>query len=176
MNTLVLLLAAGGIDCHPSSFRPIAWQCWQPCPIVIYYYRPAPPPPPPLAEKTLYERLGGEAAVKAVVDDFVARAAADTRVNFTRKGTGQEWEPTPPNVARLKRSLVQMVGAVTGGPQKYEGRSMKDVHKGMKITGAEFDALAADLKATLDKFEVPPREQQELLKIVASTRGDIVEK
>jgi hemoglobin len=130
----------------------------------------------PAAGKSLYERLGGEAAIKAVVDDFVARAAANPRVNFTRKGTGMEWEPTPENVERLKRSLEDLIGQVTGGPQKYRGRSMKAAHRGMMITDAEFDALAADLKATLDKFNVPKQEQDELFQIVGSTRGDIVEK
>ena len=61
-----------------------------------------------------------------------------------------------------------------GGPQKYTGRSMKNVHAGMGITNAEFDALAGDLKASLDKFKVPTQEQQELLAIVGSTRADIV--
>jgi hemoglobin len=46
----------------------------------------------------------------------------------------------------------------------------------MRITDEEFDALAGDLKATLDKFKVPAREQQELLAIIAATRPDIVEK
>jgi hemoglobin len=127
-------------------------------------------------DKTLYERLGGEAAIKAVIDDFVARAAANPKVNFTRKGTTAEWKPTPAGIDHLKKMLVDLVGSVTGGPQKYTGRNMKDVHKGMKITQAEFDALASDLKATLDKFKVPAKEQDELLKIVASTAPDIVEK
>ena len=45
----------------------------------------------------------------------------------------------------------------------------------MKITNAEFDALAGDLIATLKKFNVPQAEIDELIKIVASTRSDIVE-
>src|SRR5262249_37670795 len=122
----------------------------------------------PAAKKSLYDRLGGEAAVTAVVDDFVGRAAGNPKVNFTRKGTGQEWQATPENVQLLKKHLVQLIGMVTGGPQKYEGRGMKEVHQGMRITGEEFAALAADLKATLDKFKVPAQEQQELFKIIGS--------
>ncbi|MGL5097010.1 MAG: group I truncated hemoglobin, partial [Planctomycetia bacterium] len=125
--------------------------------------------------KSLYERLGGEPAVKAVVDDFVARTAGNPKVNFTRKGTAVEWPATPENVARLKGHLVDMIGAATGGPQKYKGRAMKASHAGMKITNAEFDALAGDLKATLNKFKVPDAEQKELFAIIGSTRGDIVE-
>ncbi len=126
-------------------------------------------------KKSLWDRLGGEPAVTAVIDDFVARAASNPKVNFTRKGTESEWEPTEKNVARLKKRLIQLVSAVSGGPMKYEGRDMKAAHMGMKITNAEFDALAGDLKATLDKFKVPDAEQKELLDIVGSTRKDIVE-
>jgi hemoglobin len=126
--------------------------------------------------RSLYERLGGENAIRAVVDDFVTRALNDPKVNFTRKGTTAEWKPTPENVERVKKTAVELVGMVTGGPQKYTGKSMKEAHKGMEITQAEFDAFAADCKASLDKFNVPAKEQDELMKIIASTAPDIVEK
>jgi len=125
--------------------------------------------------QSLYTRLGGEKAITAVVDDFVPRAASDPKVNFVRKGTPKEWQPTAENVARLKKGLVQFIGMATGGPMKYEGRDMKSLHAGMKITNAEFDALAADLKASLVKLNVPAKERDELLGVVASTRKDIVE-
>lgn len=128
-----------------------------------------------IVEMSLYDRLGGEAAIKAVIDDFVARAASNPKVNFTRKGTDAEWPATPENVAKLKTHLVNMVGMVTGGPQKYTGRDMKAAHAGMKITNAEFDALAGDLIATLDKFKVPAAEKSELLTIIGTTRDAIVE-
>jgi truncated hemoglobin YjbI len=125
--------------------------------------------------KSLYDRLGGEKAITAVVDDFVARAAKNPRVNFTRKGTGAEWLASDENIARLKKHLVQFISLATGGPKKYDGRDMKSAHKGMKITDAEFDALAGDLEASLQKFEVPRKELDELLEIVGSTRSAIVE-
>jgi hemoglobin len=127
--------------------------------------------------RSLYDRLGGEAAIRAVVDDFVPRAASDEKVNFTRKGIpGHEWQATPENVAKLKERLVQFIGVATGGPQKYEGKDMVSAHKGMQITDAEFDALAADLKASLDQLNVPAQEQKDLLEAIGSTRGAIVEK
>ena len=127
------------------------------------------------AKKPLYDRLGGEAAITKVVDDFVGRAASDPKVNFTRKGTAKEWQATDANVSRFKKMLVQFIASVTGSPQKYTGKDMKTTHVGMKISGAEFDALAADLKASLDALKVPAPEQEELLQIVGSTRKDIVE-
>ena len=127
-----------------------------------------------LGNNPLYERLGGEPGIAAVVDDFVARSSANPAVNFTRKGTPKEWQATTENVDHLKRMLVFMICQAAGGPHKYKGRDMRSVHEGMRITDAEFDALAADLRASLDKFQVPPREQEELMAIVAGTRKDIV--
>jgi hemoglobin len=121
-------------------------------------------------EKSLYERLGGEPAITAVVDDLTSRAAGNAKVNFLRGGKYASIDLT-----RFKKHLVNMIAAATGGPQKYTGRDMKTTHKGMAISDAEFDALAEDLVASLDKFKVPAKEKSELLKIVASTRADIVE-
>jgi hemoglobin len=177
MHALVLTAAlAAGCPFPGPYFRPVVVR---PAPVVYYEVVVEPAKDKdkdPPKEKSLYDRLGGEDAIKAVVDDFVARAAGDDKVNFTRKGTDAEWKATPENVDHLKKGLVKLIGMVTGGPQKYDGKSMKDAHKGMKITDAEFDALAADLKGTLDKFKVPQKEQDELFKIVETTRGDIVEK
>jgi hemoglobin len=124
-------------------------------------------------KKSLYDRIGGQAALTKVVDDFVARAAANPKVNFTRNGT---WNASDAAVKTLKMHLVNFLGSAFGGPQKYTGRSMKEAHKGMAITQAEFDALAADLKAVLEANKVPGAEVNEIMKIAASTAPDIVEK
>jgi hemoglobin len=119
-----------------------------------------------MARRTLYERLGGKNAVVAVVDEFVARCAADSRINpkFART-----------DVPRLKSMLVEQVSAATGAPVTYTGRSMRETHDGMAVTAGEFDALVADLVATLSQFNVPQAEQQDLLGILGPLRGDIVE-
>ena len=117
-------------------------------------------------QQSLYDRLGGEAAIIAVVDDFVARCAGDARINSKFART---------DVTRLKAMLVDQVSAATGGPAQYHGRSMPETHRGMGVTGGEFEALVEDLLATLDAFNVPSAEQQELIGILAPLRGDIVE-
>lgn len=122
------------------------------------------------AEKSLYDRLGGENAITAVIEDFVGRAAANPKVNFFRDGKFKNID-----VPKLKKHLVQFVSMATGGPSKYEGRDMKTAHTGMKITNAEFNAIAGDLSATLDKFKVPAKEKNELMTIVGGTKGAIVE-
>src|SRR5262245_54553573 len=120
-----------------------------------------------MASTKLSERLGGKEAITAVVDDFVARVAADKRINsFFAKA----------NVPRLKMMLVDQICEATGGPCKYTGRDMKTTHKGMGITNADFDALVGDLVATLDKFKVPEKEKNELLSVLGPMRKDIVER
>jgi hemoglobin len=130
-----------------------------------------------MKKASLYDRLGGKPAITAVVDDFVGRAAANPKVNFTRKGIpGAEWQATPENVEHLKQGLVDFITVATGGPNVYKGKDMKEVHKNMQITDAEFDAIASDLKAALDDKKVPADLQKELLDIVGTTRSQIVTK
>jgi hemoglobin len=122
---------------------------------------------------SLWDRLGGEKGVTRVVEDFVGLAAADKAVNFFRDG---KYKLDAKQVEDLKRKLVEMISEASGGPLKYSGKSMKEVHKGMGITDAEFDALAADLKAALEKNNVKPDDAAAVLKAVEATHKDIVEK
>jgi hemoglobin len=118
------------------------------------------------ATRSLYDRLGGKSAITAVIDTFVARVAADPRINkkFARS-----------NIPRVKAMLVDQVCAETGGPCTYTGRTMKEAHRGMSVTEGEFNALVEDLVAALNQFNVPKREQDELLAALGSMKGDIVE-
>jgi hemoglobin len=131
----------------------------------------------------LFDRLGGEAGVSNIVADFMPRALQDPRVNWQRKGVkrgifkrGESslWTPTPENVAMLQKHFVQFLSLATGGPAQYEGRDIPPVHAGMDISNPEFDAAIGDLKASLDRLQIPNKEQKELLAIIESTRPQIV--
>ena len=115
---------------------------------------------------SLFERLGGNKAITAVVDDFSARCAGDARINAKFART---------DIARLKAMLVDQVSEASGGPAKYTGRDMKTAHLDMGVTAGEFNALVEDLVATLNKFGVGKREQDELLGILGPLKSDIVE-
>jgi hemoglobin len=133
---------------------------------------------------TLFERLGGEPGITAIVDDFTQRALEDPRVNWQRKGVksggifgrkdSAAWTANPQNVATLKKHLVQFLSLATGGPAQYDGKNMKSTHAGMGIGNPEFDATIGDLKASLDKLQIPTQEQKELLAIIESTRPQVV--
>ena len=117
------------------------------------------------AAKSLYERLGGQGAIVAVVDDFVDRVAADGRINLRFGNT---------DIPRLKSLLVEQVCMATGGPCHYSGRDMESTHAGMELVDEEFDALVGDLAATLEKFKVGAREKNELLGALAPLKPQIV--
>jgi hemoglobin len=117
-------------------------------------------------EKSLYERLGGIDAIKAVVGEFAGRVLADERVNkkFAKS-----------DAPRLVLHLQEQICAATGGPCEYTGKDMKSTHKYMKVTEGEFNALVEDLVGALDKFNVPEKEKNDLLAILGPLKGQIVE-
>jgi len=122
-------------------------------------------PAPSAAPHELYDRLGGQRAIVAVVDDFVARVAADSRIKLRFMNT---------DIPKLKLLLVEFVCMATGGPCKYTGRDMETSHAGMELLDEEFTALVEDLAATLDKFKVPAKEKHALLGALGPLQPRIV--
>jgi truncated hemoglobin YjbI len=131
-----------------------------------------PQPKPGTTTGTLWDRLGGEAKVRDIVESFVIRAASDPKVNFTRNGKSKF---TAEQLATFKTRMVEFISQATGGPLKYSGKSMKEVHKGMGITEAEFNQAENDLRAVLETQGVKPADVKAVLEAVEGTRKDIVE-
>lgn len=117
------------------------------------------------ADKTLYERLGGKAALQAVVGELWNNVAADARINGRFKHTKPE---------AFGGQLVDFLCQASGGPCQYQGKDMKSAHTGMKLTDAEFNALAEDTTKALNKFKVPAKEQSEVIGMLASLKGDVI--
>ena len=120
---------------------------------------------------SLYERLGGAYNTATVVDDFIERLLVNATLN-SNPAINEARKRVPK--AGLKFHVTTLVCEVSGGPCKYAGRAMRESHQQLNISPAEWDAMVADFKATLNTFKVPPREQQELITIVGSTKNDIV--
>lgn len=129
---------------------------------------PAAAPPPPASGATLYQRLGGYDAIAAVTDDFLDRLGGDPRFRRFFQGV------RPAEMHRIRQHLVEQLCEAAGGPCDYTGRRMEAVHRGMHITEAEWDAAAAHLVASLDKFHVPPAEKNQVIAFVVSQKPDIV--
>jgi hemoglobin len=122
---------------------------------------------------SLYDRLGGSYAIAGVVDDLCTRLLADPVITANKQVVAHL---PPEHLAGLKFLITEQICAATGGPQTYTGKSMKESHKGLMVSEAEWAAMAKDFQATLDKFKVPAAEQKELFDIVGTLKADIVEK
>jgi hemoglobin len=124
------------------------------------------------AQTSLYDNLGGKKAIVAVVDDFVGRVSADSRINAFFAATAAD----PMRLAAFKPKLVDQICEASGGPCKYTGKGMKEAHAGMGISGADFGALVSDLVAALDKFHVASKDKDTLLGVLGPMQSAIVEK
>ena len=124
--------------------------------------KPAAPPPD---NRSLFERLGGQPAINAVVHEFVLTTKADARIS-------QFFINTDP--VKLEQAMDDHVCSITGGGCTYRGKSMRDAHTGMKVGDADFAAFMDDLKQVLVKLNVPEREGREVLSAFAGMKGDVV--
>ena len=122
-------------------------------------------------DTSLYARLGGVYAIATVVDDFIDRLLVNDVLNAN--AAIKDARDRVPR-AGLKYRVTELVCQVTGGPCKYTGRAMKQAHAHLNINEQQWQAMLADFRATLANFTVPAREQGELIKIVESTKPDIV--
>jgi hemoglobin len=137
-----------------------------------------------MTESSLYERLGGAFAIAAVVDQF-----SDALINNPIVGQNsenpalREWHTN--NLGRLpglKFMRTLWVCDVAGGPQAYAATKpgstplgLEEAHRELKISPAEFDEVASELARTLDSFNVPGREKEEVLAAFAAHKGEVTE-
>ena len=125
----------------------------------------------PTEAPSLFERRGGVYAIATVVNDFIDRIMEDPRLNANPKVDEAHHRVSR---AGFKYLVTEQVCWATGGPQQYSGKSMYDSHAHLEITEPQWQAFLDDFQTTLDKYEVPATEQQELFAIVESTKKDIV--
>ncbi len=123
--------------------------------------------------KTLWDRLGGEKGVTDIVNDFIDLAIEDKEVNFFRDG---KYKKSPEELAKMKRHFVCLTSVITGGPRElvYQGRRLEPGHREMQITNEEFNACLVHIRRSLHRHQVEPKDMDALLKIVETTRKDIV--
>ena len=114
---------------------------------------------------TLYQRLGGEPVVKRVVAETIDRSAADPR-------TARSFRDV--KLARVKEKIVEQICSLAGGGCPYTGDPMDKVHRGLKNTEAEMNLLVQYLRDALDGAGVGQAEKNELLRLLAPMKRDIV--
>ena len=119
--------------------------------------------------KSLYTRLGGYDAITAVVENLLPRLVNDSQLGRFWQNRGAD------GMRREKQLLIDFLCASAGGTLYYTGRDMKTAHRGMKINESDWLAFLRHLHATLDTFQVPEKEREEVLAFIQSTKADIVE-
>ena len=119
---------------------------------------------------SLYERIGGEAAVNAAVDDFYGKVMDDYRINRFFNNT---------DMAKQVEHLKAFMTVAFGGPNNYTGRSLREGHARlvkMGLNDSHFDAVMEHLGATMQELNVPAELIGEAAALVESVRGEVLGK
>jgi hemoglobin len=137
-----------------------------------------------MTEQTLYDRLGGAFAIAAVVDKFSDALIANPIVGQGSQNPQlREWHTN--NLGRLpglKFERTLWVCAISGGPFEYAGTrpgstefGLEEAHRSLKISPDEFDEVARVLAQTLDEFQVPDTEKNQVLGAFGAHKDDVTE-
>jgi hemoglobin len=118
-----------------------------------------------MSESSIYESIGGEAALVAVVDDLYERILADPRLSGFFAGAP---------MMRLKGKQVEFFGQALGGPMIYQGASMRQAHVGRGIEMEHFQLVAGYLIDSLRAAGVPEATITDIIGLVAPLADDIV--
>ena len=137
-----------------------------PC-VLLFFVAATAFAPAVVAEESLYDRMGGAPVLARVVDELM-------HLNRTDPRTSRSFQKI--SVKRFRKTLIEQLCTIAGGPCQYVGDDMKAVHGGLDITDAEFNGLVEHLVTALDANGVALREKNELLKLLAPMKRDIVTK
>ncbi len=128
---------------------------------------PGPVMPAPVLTATLWDRLGGEAKVQTVVDEWLTLSLADTKVDLTKGGT-QKLDGEA--FVKCRQRLVGYVSTLSDGTVPYVGKSMTDAHAGIPTQGEAFTAFLGHLKTALTKNGTATADVDMLVKKVEETK------
>ena len=116
-------------------------------------------------DDTLYQQLGAQPGLTKLMDDFMTRLLADSRMGPFFKDVDHQ---------HVKDELVTQFCEVSGGPCKRKGPDMKKAHSGMDITKSNFNALVEVLQQSMDAQGIPFTTQNKLLSKLAPMHRDII--
>ena len=114
---------------------------------------------------SLYERIGGAEVLRRVASDLVDAHAANPAIGSRFRNI---------DAVTAKQHAFEFFCMGSGGPQPYTGRDLRDVHTGMNLSDQEFVASVDDLLAVLRRNGVGQREQEEVLFIFFSLKGEVL--
>ncbi|WP_019675093.1 group I truncated hemoglobin [Arsukibacterium perlucidum] len=112
----------------------------------------------------LYQRLGAEEGINAIVDGLLFEIEHDERIvhHFADSDIG-----------RFRAMLTEQLCDLTGGPCQYSGSTMQQSHTGFNITLADYDALVEGLIKVMQRQQISITDQNALLALLAPMYKDI---
>ncbi len=116
---------------------------------------------------SVYEAIGGEAAVDAAVDVFYRKVLSDDRISEFFDTVDMESQHTK------QKAFLTMA---FGGPNNYTGEDMRNAHKHMNLTEEHFTAVAENLVASLEELSVPQEHIDSIVGIALSVKDDVLNK
>jgi hemoglobin len=116
-------------------------------------------------DDSLYQQLGGQAALVTLMDDFMTRLLADKRMGPYFKDVDHK---------HVKAQLVAQFCEVSGGPCKLKGPDMKKAHAGFDVTKGDFNALVEVLQQSMDAQGIGFGTQNKLLARLAPMHREII--
>lgn len=119
------------------------------------------------AADELFRGLGGKPGIHQIIDRLIPIVLADKRISETF---------TDIDMKKLSLRLEEQFCVVSGGPCVYKGKDMAEIHDGMNVTNAQFNALVEDLQAAMQQSGIASRVQNRLLARLAPMQREVVTK
>jgi len=123
-------------------------------------------------QRSLYDRLGGEEGISALVDDIIENHMNNPVV----KARYLPLKDDPSHFAEVRQHLINFLASGTGGAQKYTGKDMESAHRGMNISEEEYMAVLDDILAAMDKHNYDDETRKDILAISYSLKGMMIRK
>lgn len=121
----------------------------------------------PPKDDSLYQDLGQRAGIQKIVEGMLLHIAQNDRIyKYFAKV----------DIVRVRDKLVERFCVEAGGPCTYTGDSLEEVHKGMKLSRSDFNALVEDLIAAMNEQHIPVPTQNRFIARLAPQRGEVIEK
>jgi hemoglobin len=118
-----------------------------------------------MSQATIFERIGGTAAVDAAVDIFYRKVLADSRISHFFSNV---------DMTRQRAKQKAFLTVAFGGPNGYSGKGMRAAHAHLKLTEADFNAVMENLGSTLKELKVPDELIAEAAQVALSTKSDVL--
>jgi hemoglobin len=116
-------------------------------------------------EASIYQQIGGKAAMDAAIEIFYKKVLADDRIKHFFDDV---------DMVRQRTKQKAFLSAAFGGPIPWEGKDMRKAHAKLNLNDSHFNAVAENLQTTLAELKVKKELIDKIMAIAESTRADVL--